>query len=493
MWKRLIQIDRSHPKSLQLQIREQLVSAIISGVIRPEQALPSSRTLSAELGIARNTVTIAYEQLEAEGFIHAVSRKGYFASKAVLCGSIHQNHGENHLETRPSPDWCSRLLLKRPEIYRTILKCRDWRSYQFPFVYGQLDRSLIPHHEWREAIRATSSVQEIRRWNVDYVDEDDPFLIEQIQSKVLPRRGIWARKNEILVTSGSQNAMYIIASLIVGTETRVGIENPCYPDLKNTLSLRTQKLDALTIDQDGLVTESIHQDCDLIYTTPSHQYPTGVTMSLQRRETLLVAAQENNFVILEDDYDAEINFMAESTPALKSIDKNDRVIYIGSFSKSFAPGLRVGFIVAPPEFIREARGLRRLMQRHQACNNQRAVAYFLSLGHYHAMFPKIHAIYKARWQTMAEAIEQHPFLSFVSTKGGSAFWIEVHLPIDTRELCMRLLPKSVIIEPGDSFFVQKDPPTNFIRLAYSSIENDKIKQGIDLIAAEILRLHKTSV
>ena len=488
MWNRLIQLERGGKNSLQLQIREQLVSAVISGLLRPGQALPSSRALSAELSVARNTVTIAYEQLESEGYLIAISRRGYFVSETVLCGSIQAKSGDTQLKTPTSPDWCTSLLARRPSQARTIFKCRDWKNHEFPFVYGQLDRELIPHHDWREAIRATSSVQEIRKWNTDYIDEDDSFLIEQIQSKVLPRRGIWANKNEILLTSGSQNAMYIITSLMVDASTRVGIENPCYPDLKNTVSLKTRHLDALELDQNGLVVESIQDDCDLVYTTPSHQYPTGVTMSLQRREALLVAAEQKNFVILEDDYDAEINFMAESTPALKSIDKNGRVIYIGSFSKSFAPGLRMGYIIAPAKFIQEARGLRRLMQRHQPVNNQRAVAYFLSLGHYHAMFPKIHAVYKERWQAMATAIGKYPFLSFVSTEGGSAFWIKVDKPINTRELCMRLLQKSVVIEPGDSFFVEPEPPTNYIRLAYSSISSEKISKGIDLIASEIILL-----
>lgn len=490
MWNHLIKLESDTPKSLQLQIREQIVSAIIRELIRPGQILPSSRKLAAELGISRNTATIAFEQLESEGYITAIPRKGYFVSETILCGGI-SDHRPEQDKTRAldSPDWCTTLLRKSPSKARNILKCRDWKNHEFPFVYGQLDRELIPHHDWREVIRATSTVQEIRKWNIDYIDQDEPFLIEQIQSKVLPRRGIWVKADEILLTSGSQNAMYIIASLMVDAQTRVGLENPCYPDMKNTLSLKTERLDALEIDQNGLIPDSIHPDCDLIYTTPSHQYPTGVTMSLARRKALLKRAQENNFVILEDDYDAEINFMAESTPALKSIDKHGQVIYIGSFSKSFAPGLRMGYIVAPPQFIEEARDLRRLMQRHQPVNNQRAIAFFLSLGHYHAMFPKIHTVYKTRWQAMAEAISQYPFLSYPSTKGGSAFWLEIDKSIDTRELCMRLMQKSVVIEPGDSFFLQTDAPTNFFRLAYSSIPAEKIKRGIDLVATEIQRMN----
>ncbi len=490
MWNRLIELDRESKKSLQLQIREQIVSAIISELIRPGQALPSSRYLSAELGISRNTATIAYEQLETEGYLTAVPRKGYYVTDVILCGGIQSAQDRPEKLDKPSPDWCDELTTLKPSKARTILKCRNWKEHEFPFIYGQLDHELIPHRDWCEVIRATSTVREVRQWNIDYIDEDDPNLIEQIQSKVLPRRGIWANRDEILLTSGSQNAMYIVASLIVNDQTRVGLENPCYPDLKNTLALKTNRLNPIEVDTDGLLVDSIQPDCDLVYTTPSHQYPTGVTMSIERRKALLERAHKDDFVILEDDYDAEINFMAESTPALKSIDQHQRVIYIGSFSKSFAPGLRMGFIVAPSQFIEEARSLRRLMQRHQPVNNQRAIALFLSLGHYHAMFPKIHQIYEQRWREMAQAIEQYPFLTYISTKGGSAFWVEVHKMVDTRELCMRLMNKGVVIEPGDSFFLEETPPQNYIRLAYSSISVDKIKQGVDLIAREIERISR---
>ena len=159
MWKRLIQLEHGGKRTLQIQIREQLVNAIVSGLLHPGQVLPSSRALSAELSVARNTVTIAYEQLESEGYLQAVSRKGYFVSETILCGSIHQRPNKRQAEARPSPDWCSNLLVKHPSRTRTILKCRDWKKHEFAFVYGQLDQELIPHHDWREAIRSTYSVQ----------------------------------------------------------------------------------------------------------------------------------------------------------------------------------------------------------------------------------------------------------------------------------------------------------------------------------------------
>lgn len=194
-------------------------------------------------------------------------------------------------------------------------------------------------------------------------------MIKQIQSKVLPKRGIWADKNQILFTAGSQNAIYMIARLLINKTTVVGIEDPDYPDVRHILKFDTDKFFPIAVDRDGIVVDKVRPEFDLIYTTPSHQYPTGVTMSMERRRQLLDKAYKNNIIIIEDDYEAEINFQKKPSPSLKSLDEHNHVLYVGSFSKAFAPGLRLGYLVAPEGFIKEARALRRLMLRHIPANN----------------------------------------------------------------------------------------------------------------------------
>ena len=488
MWKQLIKLDRDTKWSLQLQIREQLVTAIVNNIIHPGQSLPSSRELSKVLSVARNTVVLAYDELESDGYIKAVSRKGYFVEEDVHLGAVAKKKLKP--KEKVTPEWCKKLLVKQPSEIPSIAKCGNWKEQEFPFVYGQIDPDLIPINDWREAVKQSSSVGEIKKWNVDHIDQDDQILINQIQGKVLPRRGIWAGRDEILVTSGSQNAMYLLTSLLVNDKTSVGIENPCYLDFKNMLYLKTNKIVPVNVDDEGIVVDQISDECELVYTTPSHQCPTGVTMSLKRRKDLLKAAEKKNFVIIEDDYEAEINFTSESSPSLKSIDKNDHVIYIGSFSKSFAPGLRMGYIVGPSEFIKEVRALRRLMQRHLPANNQLAVGLFISLGHYHSMLHKLHTVYKERWQEMSAVIQNYPdVLFFNPSEGGSSFWVSVPEKVNTRVLCKRLLEKGVVIEPGDIFFCEEDAPKNHMRLAYSAIKTDKISRGIELVAEEIRYLN----
>jgi len=483
MWNQFFSLRHDKPRTLQLQIRQQLIDAITNGLIGPNEPLPSSRNLAKALNVARNTVLAAYKELEFDGYITPQERRGYFVNEQFY--ENFTDSSEDQLKNITTPVWLDSLITKKPSIKTNIRNPENWQSLPYSFTIGQLDKSLIPYYEWREVVRHSSTLPEIQKWNIDHVDKDDPSLIKQIQSKVLPKRGIWANKDQILITSGSQNAIYIIASLLAKQGTVIGMENPGYPDVRNIFSFRTDNIVPIGIDQDGIIVDEIKPEIDIIFTTPSHQYPTGVTMSMDRRNKLLAIAKENQMVIIEDDYEAEVNFLRKPNPSLKSLDKDNNVIYVGSFSKAFAPGLRLGYMVAPESFIKEARALRRLMIRHIPANNQRSVALFIGLGHYHNMFTKIQKTNKERWGLINEKINQEPLLSATPTLGGSTFWVKIPESIDTEKLCQKLLEKGVAVRPGNASFAEKKPPANYLHLGYSAIDTNKINKGIDIIVKEI--------
>jgi GntR family transcriptional regulator/MocR family aminotransferase len=486
MWNQFFSLRHDKPRTLQLQIRQQLINAITDGLIRPDEFLPSSRILAKELNVARNTIIAAYKELEFDGYITAKERRGYFVNKK-LYNNYSKTKKNNFLDSN-SPEWVDRLITKKPSTKTNIQKSEDWQTLPYSFTVGQLDQTLVPFYEWREVVRHSSTVPEIKKWNIDHVDSDDPSLIKQIQSKVLPKRGIWANKDQILVTSGSQNAIYILSSLLVKGQTVVGIENPGYPDVRNLLSFKTENIEPIPVDDEGLVVDAINTNFDLIYTTPSHQYPTGVTMSMARRKQLLKYAQDNNTVIIEDDYEAEINFQKKPNPSLKSLDKRNNVIYVGSFSKAFAPGLRLGYMVAPESFIKEARALRRLMLRHIPANNQNSVALFIGLGHYHNMFNKIQRINRERWELINNKIKEEPLLSCTPTVGGSTFWIKIPESVNSAMLCNKILEKGVVLRPGDASFINENCPKNYIHLGYSAIDTNKINIGMNIIIKQIKKM-----
>src|SRR5690606_18419439 len=196
----------------------------------------------------------------------------------------------------------------------------------------------------------------------------------------------------------AQHALYLLGSLLVDRSTTVGVESPGYCDARNIFALKTAKTVALPVDGDGLVIGPELESCDYVYTTPSHQFPTTATLTRERRRALLARAAACDLVVIEDDYESEINHLGTPSPALKSLDRDGRVVFVASLSKTLAPGLRLGYMVGPRELIREARALRRLMLRHPPANNQRTVALFLARGHHDSLMRRLSHAYRDRWE-----------------------------------------------------------------------------------------------
>ncbi len=483
MWDQLFDLSSSRGISLQGQLREQLVTAILDGHIPRNQPIPSSRELAKQLDVGRNTVVLAYQHLVDEGFLIPQERRGYYVNPDILTGRVQRVEKQRSGGSKPA--WEKRFAFL-PSVQRNIKKPHNWQELRYPFIYGQPDPSLVPVADWRECCRQVLNVNTIVETSQDHFDHDDPLLVEQILSRVLPRRGIWASPDEILVTLGTQHALYLIASLLISGSDTVGFEEPGYPDARNIFLRRTPNVVPIDVDASGLVVNDVLDRCDYVYVTPSHQSPTTITLSAQRRADLLARADRADFIIIEDDYESETNFVGQPTPALKSLDSSDRVIYVGSLSKTVAPGLRVGFMVGPAELIREARAQRRLMLRHPPTNNQRILGLFLSLGHHDSLIARLSHHYRQRWLTMAAALEKHlPESTRVPSFGGTAFWVKGPDTLDANDLYERALKASILIEPGDVHFMAPDPPKHFFRLGFSAIPADRIEAGIERIAGLI--------
>lgn len=481
--------------SLQTQIKSMLVSSILDGHLLPGESLPSGRRMSQLLNVSRNTVVLVYEKLVEEGYLISEERRGYFVNPHIHEGALDVELSQAAQEKSGAHDlrWAKRFKI-HPGSQTNLRKPEQWRQCQYPFIFGQLDPELFPVADWRDCTRQATSSLLTREWLGDNVDIDDPMLIEQLRSRVLPRRGIRCRQEEILVTLGTQHSLYLLAQLLTAKGSVLGIENPGYVDVRNIFALTGCRVKPLEIDDDGL--KIIHElnECDYLYVTPSHQSPTTVTMSLARRKLLLEKAQQNDQIIIEDDYESEISFSNQPLPALKSLDENSRVIYVGSLSKTLSPGLRMGYLVGPAELIREARALRRLMLRHPPTNNQRTLALFLSGGFHDTFIRRLASVYRERHDRLTQALARCcPQFSVSKTTGGSCVWLSGPDDFSASLLQKKALQESVFIEPGLPFFLHEnaraETPDHFMRLGYSAIATDKIEEGIKCLANVIASMN----
>ncbi|MDG1430922.1 MAG: PLP-dependent aminotransferase family protein [Paracoccaceae bacterium] len=471
-------LDPNSQGTLQSQIQQMIAEGILSGRFRKGEKLPSSRNLSKHFGVSRITVTLAYTELQANDYLEARDRSGYFVSK---------NAPEPPAFPQRAPrednvDW-DRVFQRKFSEKVTPTKPKNWAEFKYPFIYGQTDATLFDHTNWRLCALQALGLKDFASMTQDYYDQDDPKLVEFVARHSLPRRGISARPEEIIITLGAQNALWLTAKLLLDANKRAVIENPSYHSQRDILKLRRCHITPVNVDKDGLPPSMIPDDTDVVFTTPSHQCPTTAFMPMKRRQELLQRAKDIGALIVEDDYEFEMSFLTAPSPSLKSLDHDGRVIYVGSFSKSLFPGLRLGYLVGSEPFIREVRALRATVLRHPPGQIQRTAAYFLGLGHYDTLIRRMLLAMHERAQVMETAIAEHGLnVAGRGAFGGSSLWMEAPEDIDTTRLAQKLEGDSVLIEPGAPFFANEDAPKNFYRLAYSSIPTERIPEGIAKIA-----------
>ena len=476
-------MDDNIEGTLQSRIQQIIARGILSGRFRKGEKLPSTRKLAKHLKISRITVTLAYTELQSNDYLSSKGRSGFFVSanapEAPQFEIIKSQSPDNPV------DW-NKALGQRFSGKFLSEKRSDWAGYRYPFIYGQVDANLFDHANWRLCALQALGAKDFRSMTSDFYDQDDPKLLEFVARHTLPRRGIIATEDEILITLGAQNALWLSTQILLTQRRKAIIENPCYPALLDILSQSRCNIEAVDVDDQGLPPEKLADDINVIFTTPSHHCPTAATMPLSRRKRLLAKARELDAIIVEDDYEFEMSFLEPALPALKSLDNDGRVIYVGSFSKSLFPGMRLGYLVGPAPFIKEARALRASVLRHPPGHIQRTAAYFLSLGHYDALIKRMSKQYEERYLEMEKSLTKFDLkIAGKAQHGGSSFWVETPKCTNAVKLAQKLLEMDVVIEPGDPFFVGENYPKNFIRLAYSSISTNKIAAGIELIAEAI--------
>lgn len=491
MWKQLLPQARRNDDPLQVQLSTAFVNAILDGRLLAGSRLPSGRDLARLTGVSRNTAVLAYERLVGEGYVEARPRDGFFVCSAIRPTALVTSPEPT---AEPGPDWSTRL----PEQPADLLwadRPNIWREVRYPFVYGQFDHRLFPIHQWRQCSRQALELRAVDRWWQEGEDVDSTQLISQLIRRVLPRRGIAASEDEVLLTLGRQQSFYLLARLFACAGRRVAVEHPGFMDPRNVFAHEGAEVVPVPVDEEGVMLTAALADADYLYCSPGYQCPTGVTMSAARRHDLLRLARERDLVIFEDDDDPETQYDGQGQPALKAEDRDDRVIYLSSLSKLLSPGLCIGFIVAPAPVIARLRALQRLMIRQIPGNNQIATALFIQQGHYDRLLQKTRDSLAHRAALVVEALRRElPEARFTVPSGGATLWLQLPWCHDAVDFYHEALEQGVLLDPGVAFFIRPEGEQHrFVRLGFGAIPIERIAPGIRELArivAAHLRRHR---
>ena len=476
-------VDRDDSLNLQDQIRRRIVERVAVGSLAPSQRLPSTRALARHLKVSRNTVAAAYQRLVSDGHLEARSRSGIYVSNARYAANRREEPRAAGAPTAAEPPVWVRQLGGSRRIEDLMSVPPDWQQYPFPFVGAQLDRSLFPVAEWREASRLTLSLPEIGDWAADTANADDAKLLHEIRTKVLPRRGIHARPDEVLVTAGGQQALHLTVELLVEPGTMVAVEEPGNPELVALLRRRGAKLVFQPVDRDGMIIDERLADCGVVYVSPGHQRPTGVALSAERRAALMQMAVTRDFVVVEDDFECEADDLDAAPPALRAGDQGQRVAYVATLLQSLAPALRLGVLVASPSLVHAARALRRITTRHPPLSVQRTAAHLLALGHYDSIMARVGATFRERLLALRDALNHYlvHLIDIPPVRGGTAYWVSGPEGMDVRELMNVAESRGVLIQPASRYYSSGDAPHHVFRLCVSGIPEERIRPGVEAL------------
>lgn len=396
-------VDENAGESLQSQIFEQVRSLIVDGRLRPGARMPASRILAADLGVSRNTVVLAYERLAAEGYVEMRPPIGVFVGRNVIFDSPRLPKAP-FTPDQDGSEYRDPRIVFRGESH-TVAPSPD-TSVRYDFWVGRPDARLFPAKVWERTVH-----QILHEHGPGVSAYGDPAGLRELRRAVAQyvgvARGIRAHSDQILITSGIQEALNVVARLFVRHGTEVAIENPCYCGACNLFMSYGAQMVAVDVDGAGADTGHLPEDVAFIYLTPSHQYPTGATLPLDRRRQLLDWAGRTRGYVLEDDYDSDFYYDSAPLPALKSMDETDRVIYLGTFSKNLGAGLRIGFMVLPDSLVKSASSVKALLDNCSPWLPQKVLAEFMTSGAFAHHLRRIRTIYRNRRDCLLEVLAEH--------------------------------------------------------------------------------------
>jgi len=471
-----IPLDRQSPVSLYRQIAAHLHASICSGALPVGARLPATRALARDLGVNRLTVETAYGELEAAGLVGGRSGSGTFV---LAPSALPPSQPRSPL---PWPAWQQSLASRRkPDPCETPSSGRI-----ISLAEGGGAPGLFPAEELRRVLQ-----QVLRRDStaaLEYGPAEGHEGLRRVIAEVLASQGLAARPDDIVVTSGSQQALSLVATLLVRPGDTVLVENPTYSTALELFRGQGYEIATVPTDGDGMRTDLLEpvllrHHPRLIYTVPTFHNPTGTCLSVARRRALLALADKHNVPVLEDDYVGDLRFEGRAQAPLKAWDQGGRVLYTSTFSKMLAPGLRVGFLVAEGPVRSLLVEHKRLLDLATSNLLQRAVEAYVTVGRYQAHLRRTVRVYRRRRDAMVEALHHHlPELELTPPRGGLFVWARLPRGVSSRRLQPLARAAGVDFAPGSRFFAEPREGDPFLRLSFAMHEPAVLEEAVRRLA-----------
>ena len=481
-------------RPLYQQLESEIIQLICRGVLKPGQVLPSSRELAQSLQLNRKTVVATYDELSAQGWVETRDRSGVYVSRHLPDNSdrtINENSEKLIRSQRPGFPLIIKHASAKPKITDPNLDI-DVPGTPIPLYRiddGFPDPRIAPIEQLVREYRRFGKGHLTNRFLM-YGPEQGSYRLRVELAKFLNRtRGLQVTEKEILITKGTQMAIYLTAQLLISPGDTVFVPEPGFMDANEAFKVAGANLVFIPVDKEGMDVDRIEQLCRkkaprMIYVIPHHHRPTTVTLSAERRMRLMNLAARYGFALLEDDYDFDYHFTSDPLFPLASFDTAGHIIYVGSFCKSIAPGIRIGFMVAPEMVINEATAIRKLVDRQGERLMEEAIAELLSTGEISRHLKKSHKIYHERLGNACRLLREQlgEYLTFDRPNGGLAIWAAYRKGISAGTVAVNAGKLGLNLSDGNNYFCQPNISRehDFIRIGFCSLDESEMAEAIHI-------------
>ncbi|GGX58639.1 MocR-like pyridoxine biosynthesis transcription factor PdxR [Saccharospirillum salsuginis] len=473
-----LQLHRSiDAPALQSQLYQALSERIFQGRLVPGDRLPASRRLARDLNIGRNTVLAVYDQLAAEGFIEQQPRRGVFVHPQLPLLKRPETPRVTPAVSPPKPPAVTPPWLKGPDGPMTP---PDWNERNAPFTPGLPDLNAFPLRTWNRLLHH----QESRRSLMGYDGHQGfPPLRRAIADYLRSARGVRCEPEQVIVTQGAQQALSLIAALFLDRGDRVLMEDPGYRGSRYALHTAGVMLEPIPLKDEVLDLERLPDttEAKLLYCTPTHQYPMGGILTASQRLRLLNWAVERDVWIIEDDYDSEFHFYQKPFAALQGLIDPAPVLYLGSFSKTLFPGLRLGYLVVPPHLVGAFTQLKRIQTGETSPLLQAVTAEFIEEGHFHRHLRRMRQLYQHKWEHLQWLCEQYLEGLYTPIAQSAGMHLVLERDVDDRAVAARMAEVGYRPLALSEYGLGESPRRGLV-VGFASADESELQTGIQRLA-----------